>query len=751
MRRPFRTICLTTLVIAVMLPGLARADGLIVIRDPPPMPRPHYRFAPLEVRYHHVDVKIRDQTAVTSIDQVFYNPNRQRLEGTYIFPIPSGADLDKFSMDIGGRQVEAELLDADKARRIYEDIVRRIKDPALLEYSGQGLLKARIFPIEPHSEKRVKVRYTQLLKSDSGVIEYLYPLNTEKFSSQPLKSVSVKVDVESRKGLRSLYSPSHQVDITRHGDKRAVVGWERSNITPDTDFQLFFTTDVEYDVGIDLLAYKQGSEPGFFALFASPSIQLSDERVIDKDIVFVLDTSGSMAQGGKIDQAKRALTFCLANLNPGDRFEIVRFSTEAEPLFGGLRQAAESNRTLARQFIDELRPIGGTAISEALGVAIDTAGSRAGRDRPFTVVFLTDGRPTIGSTDEDTIVAKVGKDIGERRIRIFCFGIGTDINTHLLDRITEHTHSVSQYVLPDEEIEVKVSNFFTKIRHPVLTNPRLEISSRVRLTKKHPGQLPDLFKGDQLVVLGRYSGSGDVAITLVGLVNGKQRRYTFEVRFPPTADDHDFIPRLWATRRVGYLLDQIRLHGESGELRQEVTELARRYGIVTPYTAYLIVEDESRRGLPVTSRTMQSIDRDRELRDEAGRQYQEINVARSGSAAVGGSQAYEALKQAADAAAPETANTHYQRFQKGEAARRIDETISAQQNRYLGGRTFYQNGSQWIDSAVQSRSSARRTQVRFGSDEYFRLIRKHANAAQWLSLGRNVVVLLDKTVYEITD
>jgi Ca-activated chloride channel family protein len=739
------------LMMVAMIPALAGADGLIVIHDPPPIHRPHYRFAPLEVRYHHVSVEIEDQTAVTSIDQVFYNPNRQRLEGTYIFPIPKGAQIEGFSMDIGGRQVEAELLDADKARRIYEDIVRRMKDPALLEYTGQGLLKARIYPIEPHSEKRVKMRYRQLLKSDSGVIEYLYPLNTEKFSSQPLRSVSVKVEVKSSKGLRSLYSPTHDIDITRHGSQRAVVGWEASNITPDTDFQLFMTPEAKWDVGVDLLAYNDGSDPGFFALFVSPSQQLADERVSDKDIVFVLDTSGSMAQGGKLDQAKKALTFCLANLNRGDHFEIIRFSTEAEPLFGSLRQATEDNRRQARQFVEGLKPIGGTAIEEALATAIATAGEGAGKGRPFTVVFLTDGRPTIGSTDEKTIISGVGKAIGERSIRVFCFGIGTDINTHLLDRITEQTRAVSQYVLPDEDIEVKVSSFFTKISHPLLANPRLVVSKRVRLTKMHPGQLPDLFKGDQLVVLGRYSGSGDVAISLEGMVNGKQRRYTYETRFPAKAADHQFIPRLWATRRVGFLLDQIRLHGDSAELREEVTALARRYGIVTPYTAYLIVEDEASRGLPITNRTLQSIDQDERMRAEAGRQYSEVNTVRSGKAAVGGAQALEALKQADGAAAPSAANRFARRGQGGAAAERIDQAIRAQQNRYLNGRTFYQNGAQWIDSAAQSRPGARRVQVRFGSDDYFKLTRKHGEAAQWFALGQNLIVLLDDTVYEIVE
>src|ERR1700704_5883707 len=167
------------------LPRLVLADGFIVIHDGPQVPG-HFSFAPLEVVYHHVTVDINDQVAVTSVDQEFYNPNPRQLEGTYLFPLPEGSHIDKFSMDVNGKMMDAELLPADKARAIYEDIVRRAKDPALLEYIGRDAFKVRIFPIEPHGKKRVKIQYTQLLKSDSGLIEYTYPLNTEKFSSRPL-------------------------------------------------------------------------------------------------------------------------------------------------------------------------------------------------------------------------------------------------------------------------------------------------------------------------------------------------------------------------------------------------------------------------------------------------------------------------------------------------------------------------------------------------------------------------------------
>ena len=269
-----------------------------------------------------------------------------------------------------------------------------------------------------------------------------------------------------------------------------------------------------------------------------------------------------------------------------------------------------------------------------------------------------------------------------------------------------------------------------------------------------PAQLPDLFKGEQLIPFGRYQGHGAATVTLTGSVNGRKRTFAFPADFPERATDHGFIPRLWATRRVGFLLDQIRLHGENGELRDEVTRLARRYGIITPYTAYLIVEDETRRRVPADRQTLQNIGGHEELLNESVRMYREMQDAKSGHAAVGGAQTNSALKSADVVSAPATANTLAMRGQSQmEAAvqSRVGQMINAQQSRYVNGRNFYQNGNQWIDARVQSRAGARVIQVKFNSDEYFALMARHPDMPQWLSLGRNVQVVLGDVIYEIID
>jgi len=330
-------------------------------------PRPVPSYAPIEVSFTKADVKIKDQFATTRLEQEFYNPNSRRLEGTFLFPVPKGAQLDKFTMEIDGKAVEAELLTAEKARGIYEDIVRRQLDPALLEYAERDLFKVRIFPIEPHARRKITLTYAQLLKSDAGLISFVLPMNTEKSSAKPTRRIALKLELESKRALKSIYSPSHKVEFKRDGAHRAIVGFEANDVRSDADFQLFYTQD-DSDLGLSLLTHKSGDE-GYFLLLASPGIDSRQSKVIPKDVVFVLDTSGSMA-GAKLEQAKKALAFCVENLNDDDRFEVLRFATEVEPLFDRLKSAAPDNRSQAQKFIQTLKPMGGTAIDDALKKAI---------------------------------------------------------------------------------------------------------------------------------------------------------------------------------------------------------------------------------------------------------------------------------------------------------------------------------------------------------------------------------------------
>ncbi|MCP4246167.1 MAG: VWA domain-containing protein, partial [bacterium] len=577
-------------------PSAVRADGFIVIDRPTPMPpirpphppRPPVREIPLAVKNHQVTCDITDGVAVTKIDQTFYNRNPRQVEGTYIFPLDDDIALSRFTMFVGGREVEGKVLDRKEAQRIYESIVSRQRDPALLEYVGTRMYKARIFPIPANGEVRVRLEYAQVLATEGGLVRYRYPLSTEKYSSAPLEQVSVVVKVDSKLPIKSVFCPTHTMAIRRDSEHRASASFEARNVRPDRDLVLYYALS-EKDFGLALLTYREPGQDGVFLARIAPKATPDAGDVVPKDICFVVDTSGSMA-GAKMDQAKKALTFCLASLNPEDRFHLVTFSHETAVFSGGLQTASADNRTRAEQFVQQMRAEGGTNINEALLASLQARALGPGGDRPYLIVFLTDGQPTVGETEPEKILANV-KQGNVHGVRMFVFGIGDDVNTHLLDRLAAENHGARDYVGNREDLEIKLSNFYRKVADPVLANLQL-IWNKLNVSEVYPRVLPDLFSGGEVVLVGRYTGSGPQAIELLGDRRGTQERHVYETDFAESDTTHGFLPRLWATRKVGYLLDQIRLHGENKELIDTVAQLSIKYGIVTPYTAYLVHEQQ---------------------------------------------------------------------------------------------------------------------------------------------------------------
>jgi Ca-activated chloride channel family protein len=714
--------------------NLSLADGLIII----PRPQPLQSTYPLEVLYHHVDVKINGNIAETFIDQEFYNPSNNMLEGYYIFPIPKDAVINKFSMEIDGEMVNAELLDATKARQIYEDIVRQIKDPALLEYTGQGIFKVRIFPIEPRSKKKVTISYREVLNSDNGMYEYVYPLNTEKFSAKPVKSVSVKVELKTNKEIKNIYSPTHSVDVVNKNNHQAVISFEEENTKPGIDFKLYYNTDND-DVGLSLLTYKTGNEDGYLLLTVAPSFIINENQIDDKDITFVLDVSGSMV-GDKLKQAKKALLYCVNNLNRGDGFDIIRFSTEAYSLFNKIESANENSIKKAEKFINDLKPVGGTNIEEALNLALK---EKKDANRTHLIVFITDGKPTIGETADENLLKKIQK-LNKNNIRIFTFGIGNEINTHLLDKITEQTKAFRTYISENEDIEVKISSFYDKVQSPVLTNLALSFSGGIKTFQTYPNSLPDLFKGSGVTIFGRYSGSGSSEIKLSGTIKGEQKSFYLKTDFSNDNDEYDFIPPLWASRRIGYLLDQIRLNGEDKELVDEITQLAREHGIVTPYTSYLIMEDEEIRiRRNELTDHFQTLPPAPELKKEAEGDFDAMKQ-KSGDRSITVSEEFQGLNGASNYA--ETKQGSGRMNYKDSQGHEMNLT---QQVKNIQGRAVYQSGKFWVDSELQNQKAKNQKRIQFNSDAYFKLLKENPETAQFLSLGQNVRFYYDNTFYEI--
>jgi len=671
----------------------------------------------LTIKYHHVDVTIKDQVAVTHVDQVFVNESQWQIEGTYVFPLPVDASVDDFAMWVDGEKLAGELLDRDQARRIYQDIVRRHRDPALLEYVDRGAFRVSIFPIPPGEERRVELEYSQVLPAEGGLLRYVYPLDTERFSARPLASVSVSVSIASPDPIKAVYSPSHEVVVTREGDYYARVGYEESNVLPDQDFELAYTVSPQ-DVGLNLISYRgvSADADGFFLMLVAPPVEIDQEDVVEKDVWFVLDTSGSM-EGEKLEQAKEALIYVLRHLNAGDRFNITDFSTGVRQ-YAGRPQPAEQ-REEAVAWIQSLQAGGGTDINRALLETL--AGVDA--ERPTILIFLTDGQPTEGEVEIDRILGNVA-DVTRPNVRLFAFGVGNDVNTTLLDTLVQAQRGASGYVRPGERIDEEISSFYSRVSTPLLADIAIKVEG-VQVYDVYPYPLPDLFAGSQLIVVGRYRQGGPAVIDLTGQVNQREARYTYEGFFEQAGGD-DFIPRLWATRKIGYLLNQIRLHGEQSEWVDEVVELSIRYGIVTPYTSYLVQEDAD-----VLTREGR--------RDIVAEEMEALSFA---PAPVAGAKAVEKAEAEAVIRDADRAQAL-----AGEATRVV---------KIVGDKTFvYRDGEGeasasgvWIDTTFDP-SHMTTEKVGFGSEIYFELLEVRPDLGQYFALGQRVIVVVADVAYEI--
>src|SRR5262245_6892414 len=571
---------LPILTVLLVSTGAASANGLLIPEDK--------QLPPLAMLQHKVTIKLDDQVAITRVEQVFRNHTDRQLEATYVFPVPKGASVTRFTMWVNDKEVHGELLPADKAREIYTSIVRRTQDPGLLEYIGNNMLRMRAFPIPPKGDQKVAFSYESVAPKESGLVEYIYPLKTDGKATATLEKFGITANVKSQHGVQNVYSPTHALAIKRVNDKEVNVEFERNQGLLDKDFQMFYSTG-DKDVGLTALMHRPvASENGYVMILLTPKIEMSAKYEVPRDMVMVLDTSGSM-RGVKMEQAKKAMKYCLNSLAAKDRFALINFATTVNKYRDGLVENTPDQLEQARKWVDNLEPTGGTAINDALAAAQELRTKDEGRT--FTVVFFTDGQPTVGETNIDKIL-KNTLARNTANTRIFTFGVGDDVNATFLDKLADETRAVATYVRPAEDIEAKVSGLYAKISHPVLTNLRVVATNGISFNEVYPPQLPDLFHGGQVQVLGRFTGKGPSAIKLTGQVGMDQKEFAYDLTFPEkTADDKEFVEHIWARRKVGYMLDHIRAHGESKELKDEVIALAKKYGITTPYTSWLIAPD----------------------------------------------------------------------------------------------------------------------------------------------------------------
>jgi Ca-activated chloride channel homolog len=716
----------------VIVPGPCRRCPTPPIREIPPNTLPRS----LPIKSIKIDTRISSQVATTHVEQVFRNDTNFVLEGTYFFPIPESASISEFAIWDGDRRLVGEVRTREEARRIYDEIVRRQRDPGLLEYAGKDLFQASIFPIPAHSDKKLEITYTQVVRAEGGTVAYRYPLGIGRQVTQ-IGTVSGRVEVESREPLRNVYSPTHTIDVKRHSDSRSLVSFESDSRKEPQDFQLFYTISKE-DFGLTLLTHREPGKDGYFLLMISPKDNWTDQEYSAKDVVFVLDTSGSMAQEGKMEKARSALLYGVSILRPQDRFNVISFAGEEHLMETGLIAADEKGRQRGAAFVKALKPVGGTNINQSLLASLRQF-SDANRDRPKILVFMTDGLPTVDETNVTKIIDNVRK-ASKPGVRLFTFGVGYDVNTTLLDKLAAENGGVADYVDPKEDLEVKVSNFFTKVNYPVLTDLQIEMGG-ARTDLVYPRSIPDVFRGSQVMLIGRYNNSSSldsVTLRLTGKSSTQSRTYTYDkLNFPLRTEANDYLPRLWATRRVGWLMEQVRTNGEQKELRDEIVDLGTRYGIVTPYTSYLALEEGA-------------VSRINNFMVVPGATGTANRAAPSGG-----------FSNDPRAMAPKSAPTTLGAVSGADAVQLSRQSRAQQQVEKLkdeartdavrraGGKTFYLIEGVWTDSEFKRDSGLPETVLSFGSDEYFALLKQHPKLGSYFSLAERVVVVFEGRVYRV--
>lgn len=690
-------------------------------------PVPPVEIFPLEelwLEEHMVSVSIDNQLAVTNIEQVLTNETGRTIEGEYLLPIPADASVSGFRMWVDGRPVEAQLLEAEEARDLYEDIVRRRKDPALLEYVGQQTLKAHLYPIAPRGSRRIELEYAQVLPKDDGLVKLVSPLLGQLAKARPIGKLQVKVEIKEDRPLSSAYSPSHEVDVERRSDTLVSVSYLDEEVRPERDFILYYGFK-DQEISLDLLDYRAWGEAGYYAMLLNAPHAPAERQIVAKDLFFVLDSSGSM-RGEKLAQAKDAAAYVLRNLNPEDRFNLLTFSTGTRQYASEMQSADDVEDAL--HFIVETEAGGGTNI----GRAMDQVLRQTKGERPQVVVFLTDGLPTEGETRIGPLLERID-ELASDAVRTFVFGVGYDVNTVLLDRMAQDHHGTSVYVRPEEDIERAVSSFYDKISTPVLTDIALTLEG-VAVEDVYPYPLPDLFAGQQLVVVGRYREPGTAQITLEGIVNGRTERYTFdEVSFGARGGE-EAIARLWATRKVGYLLSEIRLHGQREELVEEVIALAERYGILTPYTSFFVDETEdsiiyegaSRSG-PASMPTVLPAPQGAHKGLALG-----LNAADSGTGGAVGEMAVEG-------------SIEEQTLREADVASEND----TDQIKMVADKTFVLRDGVWTDTVYDAEIMAVE-QISFGSQRYFTLLDEDESLRRYLAVGCDVLLVWEGQAYRVS-
>lgn len=645
-----------------------------------------------------VNVSVSGRVARVTVEEWFRNHGPALGEAVYVYPLPGEAVFSNYSLWLGEQELRGEMMDATQARGIYEAIVRQKRDPALIELVGHGMIRARVFPFNAGETRKITLRYTQVLDRTGDAWRFRYT------AARDAAPRSFRLQADSAARLGSPYSPTHRVTTRRDGDRIEVTladtAWRG-----DLELLLPLTRGL---VGLSALTHRPVGEDGFFMLLLAPG-RAQTANALRRDLVAVMDVSGSMS-GDKIEQAKSALSQLLATLRAGDRFRLVAFSSDVRRYAEGWTAVTPGTQRNAVEWVRALTANGGTNIAGALAEAFVAAPDA---EALGMVVFMTDGLPSMGESDPERLAERAERERG--RFRVFTFGVGHDVNTFLLDRIAIRARGASEYVGPGGDIEQAMGALAAKTASPVLTDVTVS-GDGIDVYDLQPGTLPDLFAGDELVVLGRYRGEGrgERSVTVRGRRNGRDETFSTTIA-AGGANGSEYVSQLWASRKAAGLARELRLNGGNREVMEELRQLALRFGILTEYTAYLVQEPNAVAvGARDDERRMQML--------------RAAPAAQSGAAAV--NRAREEAKAASVTSAAE-AQVHVDGIMAAGGTTRA-------RSQQIGGRLFVLRDSLWTD--LQHAEKAKVVAVTPYSDAYFALLRALPELVKAAALEPGVVV-----------
>ena len=750
MQRVFSAFVLASLALNTL--AQTASAQVIVIEGAKIRHRPRTTTPPLllhaDYRILSVDVNatLNDQIAKIQIAQTFQNTGNRTLEARLLFPIPQDAAIDRLTLIVDGKELTGRLLKKADARRIYESIVRRRQDPALLEYMGQGLFQTSVFPIPPQSKRRVEIRYSQLLRQDNGLVDLHLPVGTLKHSHRPIGTLNFNIRINSTRPIKTVFSPSHSVDIQRPDDHHANGKLTLKNVTTPDDLRLFYGVK-DALVGMNLISYRPDpNRDGYFLLLASPEVKARKTKVLPKTVVFVIDRSGSM-NGKKIQQARDALKYLIGRLVPKDTFNIVAYDTQVESFRPELQRVNPKTQMAALGFADGLYAGGSTNIDGALTTAL---GMLKDKSRPNYVLFLTDGLPTVGERNELKIAAHA-KTANRVNARLYSFGVGFDVNSRLLDRLSRDHRGQSVYVRPNEDIELHVSKLYDRIKAPLLTNLKVRLESNMvardeataLISRTYPRELTDLFRGEQLVWIGRYRRSGQVTATLEGTNAGDRKSFSFSTTLAKTSPDetNGFVEKLWALRRIGEIIDSLDLNGTNQELIDELVRLSITHGVMTPYTSFLADENVDLASRDNHVRAAKTAKRDLAITGgQAGFAQRRIK-----------GRFQQATRVPAAIAADAPAGSSSEATTGHPLGAGLGLAQSSRSNvRNIGQKSFFRKAKIWRDSTVTPEQEKQAVRITQFSQQYFDLAARHSGKlAKYLAFTEPVLLNLGTHTYLI--